>query len=187
MRKCIVLLVMCLMFLGARASVIGEEKVLARVGEEVITTEEFLMLTPMVTTLSPQGDIEAGKKKLLEALINQLLYANEAVRLGLGESAQVKAKLRQARTNVLAQEYMAWQVTQGGSIGNEKIKEYFEAHQEEFQGKTLPEVEAEIRAKMTSEAIGTQLKRATEELRQREKFVINENLLKEVSITPPSR
>ena len=187
MRKLIGMLAGCLIFLGAGASVVGEEKVLARVGEEVITIEEFLMLAPMVTTISPQGDIEAGKKKLLEVLINQLLYANEAVRLGLSESAQARAKLRQAKTNILAQEYMAWQATQGGSLSNEKIKEYFEAHQGEFQGKTLPEVEAEIRAKITYEMIGTQLKRAKEELQQREKFVINESLLKEVPITPPSR
>jgi hypothetical protein len=40
----------------------------------------------------------------------------------------------------------------GGSIGNEKIKEYCEVHQEELQRKTLPEVEAEIRAKMTCKA-----------------------------------
>jgi hypothetical protein len=51
----------------------------------------------------------------------------------------------------------------------------------------LLEVEAEIRAKITYEMIGTQLKRAKEELQQREKFVINESLLKEVPITPPSR
>jgi hypothetical protein len=177
----------CLMLLGAGASVVGEENVLVRVGEEVITLEEFLTFTPMLTTLSPQGDIEIGKKKLLEALINQLLYAKEASRLGLGESAQVKLKLRQARTNILAQEYMGWQFAQAGDISSEKIKEYFEAHQGEFQGKTLPEVETDIRAKMTSEAVGNLLKKATEELRQREQVVIDESLLKEVPITPPSR
>jgi hypothetical protein len=175
-----------LMFLGTGASVVGEEKILARVGEEVINVEEFLMHTPMLALLSPEGDIEVGKKKLLEILINQLLYAKEALRLGLGENDQVKAKLRQARTNVLAQEYMAWQFSQGG-VDNEKIQQYFNAHQEEFQGKTLPEVETEIRAKMASETGGNLLKQATEELRRREQLVINENLLKEIPLTPPSR
>jgi hypothetical protein len=175
------------MLLGAGASVVGEENVLVRVGEEVITLEEFLTFTPMLTALSPQGDIEVGKKKLLESLINQLLYAKEAIRLGLSESAQVKVKLRQARTNVLAQEYMGWQFAQAGDISNEKVKEYFETHQGEFQGKTLSEVETSIRAKMASEAVSNLLKRATEELRQREQVVINESLLKEVPVTPPSR
>jgi hypothetical protein len=71
MRKLIGVLAGCLVFLGAGAVVVGEEKVLARVGEGVITIEEFLILAPMVTSISPQGDVEAGKKKLLEALINQ--------------------------------------------------------------------------------------------------------------------
>jgi hypothetical protein len=46
--------------------VVGEEKVLARVGEEVITIEEFLILAPMATTISPQEDTEAGKKNSLK-------------------------------------------------------------------------------------------------------------------------
>jgi hypothetical protein len=48
MRKLSVVLVGCLMFLNVGASAVSEEKVLARVGEEVITVEEFLMLAPML-------------------------------------------------------------------------------------------------------------------------------------------
>ncbi|MDE2060222.1 MAG: SurA N-terminal domain-containing protein, partial [candidate division NC10 bacterium] len=133
-----------LIFWRAGAFAAADEKILARVGEEKITLQEFQEMLPALSAFRAQGDAEARKRKLLEGLINQRLFAREAVRMGLDQAPPVKVKLNQARTNILAQEYMKSRA-QGVSIGDKEVMAFFEGHQGEFQGKGLKEVEGQIK------------------------------------------
>jgi hypothetical protein len=78
MRKPTVVLVWCLMFLSAGVSVVGEKKVLARVGEEVLTIEEFLMLAPMATTMSPRETSRRARKLLKPYSINSSMLTRRS-------------------------------------------------------------------------------------------------------------
>jgi hypothetical protein len=71
--------------MGLSALAAGEEKVLARVGEAVITVEELPQIAPMLPALNSHGDAEEGKRKLLDMLINQFLSARAAMQLGLDQ------------------------------------------------------------------------------------------------------
>ncbi|MDE2322852.1 MAG: SurA N-terminal domain-containing protein [candidate division NC10 bacterium] len=170
-----------LIFWRAGAFAAADEKILARVGEEKITLQEFQEMLPALSAFRAQGDAEARKRKLLEGLINQRLFAREAVRMGLDQAPPVKVKLNQARTNILAQEYMKSRA-QGVSIGDKEVMAFFEGHQGEFQGKGLKEVEGQIKAKLLQNSMGDLIQKTKTELWKREKVIIDEQLLKEVEV-----
>lgn len=163
------------------------EQVLAKVGKEVITVQDFLVLAPLAPALSQQGDTESGKQQLLEGLIGQELFAQEAMRLGLDQSPYMQALLKQARVNILAQAYMQWRTAQGVAISEEEIKQYFEAHRDDFQGKTWQEAAPEIKAKLTSTGLKSLLAQAKAELGQQRGVMIDQQLLQEVPLATPAK
>jgi hypothetical protein len=156
--------------------------VLARVGEQAITLQEFLDSLPMLAVVSPEGDVEAGKRKLLDSLITRLLYAQEAIRLGLHEDPRVKALLKLTQESLLAQEYLRRQMAERSVVGADDVQRYYELHRERFEGKALAEVAGEIRAKLQAEVAASLPQTLAAELRQRQQIVIDEELLRQVVV-----
>jgi hypothetical protein len=185
MRKGMAAIGVLLVFWGRGAFAAEGEQILAQVGEEVITVQEFLALASLIPALNSQGDVETGKRKLIEGLISQILFAKEAIELALDKDASVKTQLKQTRVNILAQAYLKRQTAERIAISDKAIREYFEAHRSDFQDKELKDVEGPIRAKLTQDAMGELIQKARMELWQQEKVTINDQLLKELPI--PSR
>jgi hypothetical protein len=185
MRHIIIVILGCFLVVWALPAVaadLSEPQVLAKLGDAVITVQDFLLVAPMLSGLAKQVGPDSAKTQLLEGLIGQELFAREAVRLGLDKSPEVRAKLKQARNGLLAQEYMKWRTVQGVAIGDEEIAQYFEAHRSKFQGKTLTEATPEIKAKLSSTMLSDLLAKAKAELRQREEVAIDEMRLREVPV-----
>jgi hypothetical protein len=155
-------------------------------GDAVITVQDFLLLAPLLPALAKQKGAEVGKQELLEGLIGRELFAQEAERLGLDLSPTLQAKLKQTRNNILAQEYIQWRSAQGVSIDDEDIKQYFEAHRDDFQGKSWQEAAGEIKAKLTSIGLAEVVAKAKAELRERVGVAIDEGLLQAVSVASPA-
>ncbi len=190
MKEVIIAILGCLLLSMAVLSFADSKsgaQVLAKVGDEVITVRDFLVLAPIARALSQQKDAKTGKEQLLEALIGQELFAQEAMRVGLDQSPEVQAMLKQAKVNILAQAYMQWRSAQGIAIGEEEIKQYFEAHRDDFQGKTLQEAATEIKSKLTSTGLNSLLAQAKAELGQRVGVVIDQQLLQEVPLATPTK
>ena len=185
MRKGMVTIGVLLVFWGRGAFAVEGEQILAQVGEEVITVQEFLALVSLIPAMTPQGDVETGKRKLLDGLIGQLLFAKGAVELALDQDASVKTQLKQMRVNILAQAYLKRQAADRIAISDKAVQEYFEAHRSDFPDKELKDVEGAIRAKLTQDATGELIQKARMELWQQEKVTINDQLLKE--LPRPSR
>ncbi len=184
MRKGMAAIGVLLVFCG-RGVFAGEgEQILAQVGEEAITVQEFLAFVSLIPSQNLQGDAEAGKRKVLEGLISQLLFAQEAVDLALDQDANVKTQLKQMRVNILAQTYLKRQAADRISISDKAVQEYFGAHRGDFQGRELKDVEGSIRAKLTQDAMVELIQKARTELREREKVTINDRLLKELPLPP---
>lgn len=182
MQKGLVAVVSALLIISGGVAFAAEsDKVLAKVGEETIMLQEFTEMLPMLSAFNLPGGSEAGKRKLLETLVNQLLFAREAIRMGLDQDLQVKAKLKQVRMNILAQEYMKHRA-QEVSIGDKEVRAFFESHRGEFQGKELKEVEGQIKAKLLQDGMSDLIKKMKTELWQRTKVVIDEQLLKQVEV-----
>ena len=185
MRKGMVVIGVLLVFLGRGAFAAEGDQVLAQVGEEMITVQEFLALASIIPAMTPQGDVETGKRKLLDGLISQLLFAKGAVELALDQDASVKAQLKQMRVNILAQAYLKRQAADRIAIRDKAVQEYFEAHRSDFQNRELKDVEGSIRAKLAQDAMGELRQKARMELLQQEKVTIHDQLLKELPL--PSR
>ncbi len=185
MRKGIVAIGVLLVLWGRGAFAAEGEQILAQVGEEVITVQEFLALVSVIPALTPQGDVEAGKRKLLEGLISQLLFARGAVELALDQDASVKTQLKQTQVSILAQAYLKRQAADRIAISDQEVGEYFEAHRSDFHGQAIKDVEGSIRAKLTQDAMGEIIQKARTELSQRAKVTINDRLLQELPL--PSR
>jgi EpsD family peptidyl-prolyl cis-trans isomerase len=172
-----------LLALWARGTCGAEgEQVLAQVGEEAITVQEFLAYVALIPRLNPEGNVETAKRKLLDGLINQLLFARGAMELALDQDANVKSQLQQARVNILAQAYLRQQAADRISISDKAVQEYFEAHHGDFQGRELKDVEGSIRAKLTQDAMMELIQEARTQLRQQVKVTINEPLLKNLPL-----
>jgi EpsD family peptidyl-prolyl cis-trans isomerase len=182
MRKGMAAIGFLLVCWGRGAFAAEGEQILAQVGEEVITVQEFLAFVSLIPSQNLQGDVEAGKRKLLEGLISQFLFAREAVELALDQDANVKTQLKQMRVNILAQTYLKRQAADRISISDKAVQEYFEAHRGDFQGRELKDVEGSIRAKLTQDAMVELIQKARTELREREKMTINDRLLKELPL-----
>ena len=60
------------------------------------------------------------------------------------------ARLKQAGTNILAQQYMKQPFVEGVSITDGEVPTYFDAHREAFQGRTMQEVAPEIGCEASS-------------------------------------
>ena len=185
MRKGMAAVGVLLVFWGRGAFGAEGEQILAQVGEEAITVQEFLALAALIPALNSQGDVETGKRKLIEGLISQILFAKEAVELALDKDASVKTQLKQTRVNILAQAYLKRRAAERIAISDNAVREYFEAHRSDFQDKQLKDVEGSIRAKLTQDAMGELIQKARMELWQQEQVTINEQLLKELPL--PSR
>jgi hypothetical protein len=182
MRTAIAAIGVLIVFWGRGAFAAEGEQILAQVGEEVVTVQEFLALVPLIPALNPQGDVETGKRKLLESLISQLLFAKAATELALDQDVNVKTQLKQTRVNILAQAYLKRQAADRISISDKAVQEYFETHRSDFQGRELKGVEGQIRAKLTQDAMAEVIQKARTELGQREKVTINDRLLKELPL-----
>ena len=161
------------------------EQILAQVGEEVITVQEFLALASLIPAINSQGDVEAGKRRLIEGLISQILFAKKAVELALEQEASVKTQLKQTRVNILAQAYLKRQVADRIAISDNAVREYFEAHRSDFHDKELKDVEGSIRAKLAQDVMGELIQKVRMEVWRQEKVTINDQLLKELPL--PSR
>jgi hypothetical protein len=190
MRNIIIGILGCLLGVWAVPAVaaeVSEPQILAKLGDAVITVQDFLLLTPVLQGIAKQTGVEEAKTQLLEGLIGRELFAREAVRLGLDQSPDVQAKLKQARNNLLAQEYLKWRTAQGVAIGDEEITQYYEAHRDEFEGKSLPDATAQIKAKLTSSGLSGLLAKTKTELRQREDVTIDETLLHGMPVATSSK
>jgi EpsD family peptidyl-prolyl cis-trans isomerase len=185
MRKGMAAIGVFLVFWGRGAFAAEGEQILAQVGEEVITVQEFLALASLIPALNSQGDVETGKRKLLDGLISQVLFATEAVKLALDQDASVKTQLKQMRVNILAQAYLKRQAADRIAISDKAVSEYFEAHRSDFQDREIKDVEASIRAKLTQDALGALIQKARMELWQEEKVTVNDQLLKELPLRSP--
>ncbi len=102
-----VALVMAIELYGFGVSkVFPEERILARVGETVITQSDLDLVIKRYETMGKANPSLDEKKALLNALINGVLISSEAEREKLDQKPEVKAQLRMMRNDLLAKEYI---------------------------------------------------------------------------------
>lgn len=107
----------------------GDRDVLAMVGDQTITREDFERAMDFV----PENSREGLKSKVLDRLIRDKVFSAEAVGAGLGEDPQVKEDMDSVKDDLLARLYVKQYVDKEAEPSDEAIRQYYEEHKEEFR------------------------------------------------------
>lgn len=125
---CIIILVGVGVFVWLRGKKEGG-KVLARVGNTVLSETEFYALIPSEyagrLTLSQ-------KKELLKKWIDTELVYQAGLKEGLHKERELQAKLRQIEQEVIANEFLTRYLAKIGSVAESDVRAYFDSHISEY-------------------------------------------------------
>ena len=167
---------------GPEALAEEQAKVLAKVGERVITLEEFQgRLSAIPDSVRARIMSPEGLRAYLKGMVLKELFTREALRLGLEKEAQVQAKLEEAKQQILFNAFSE-KLLNELTVDEKELTAYFEAHRGEFEGKRFPEVKVEVAQKVRTAKHKALWERVEQEARKRWGVTVNEALLKEVSI-----
>lgn len=112
----------------------GKGTVVARVGGEKITAEELDKdLQNLPAAFHPQFQTPQAKRQFLENMITQKLLAQEAERRGLGKDPEIERQMKFYKMNLLRQKLIQQIQTESPQPSDEDIKNFYTAHQAEFQ------------------------------------------------------
>jgi len=149
------LLITCLLFFMLYASVHADinDRVVAFVDNEAITLseldakyEETLKVTPGIV-----------KEEVLTTMVNRLLLLNDAK----------KMRLEAPTEDALLREYIDLKIRSFIRIKEEEIKDFYEKHINEFQGKELDDVRDDIEKYLTEKEVNERLKVHINDLRKK--------------------
>lgn len=120
-------------FAAAMLTSCSDGKVLAKVNGEAITEDDLMFLGEINPRLKMQTGTPAGKKRVVDNIVEQNLLYNEALREGVSRDTKVKAKVDLYRRLIVAQSLVDQRV-------QETAKKYYDEHQEEFQKLALSHI-----------------------------------------------
>jgi peptidyl-prolyl cis-trans isomerase C len=106
--------------------------VLARVGNHAITLEELNLLLQANPQIAKAGDSLQRKKILLEHMVNQSLFVEDATRMGIDKRSEVVRALEALRFQVLLNAYMKDLGFDRITVGEDEVKAYWEQYSQEF-------------------------------------------------------
>ena len=125
----IFILVSTLAFGCARQEAKG---VLARVGDRVITLEEFNSRLRKIPQYY-QAIVSRNKKKFLDDLIVEEIFYDEAVRSGLHRDRETQDVIKEAKKKILIAKLIQERVEAKVSVDEKTLREYYDGHRDEFR------------------------------------------------------
>lgn len=127
MKKIVLCLVVLAVIIGlysfGGSKLFSEEKILARVGEKVITQDDLNTLVKRYESSKKENLTLDDKKNLLTLLINGMLIASEAEREKLDQKPEVKAELRMVKMDRLTREYILTKIEPLVTVKDEEVDE----------------------------------------------------------------
>lgn len=109
--------------------VLAEDRVLARIGNQVITESD---LKYMLEGFDPEDQTPDTRRQALDYLVNTMVIASEAQNQGFDKDPIVQKKLDLARTKLLAMLYMAKLTETLPPPTEAQAKQYYEKNKEQF-------------------------------------------------------
>ncbi|HID93581.1 MAG TPA: hypothetical protein EYP60_05745 [bacterium (Candidatus Stahlbacteria)] len=104
-------------------------KILARVGDEVLTLEDFYILIPNQYL---RGLTAFEKEELVKQWIKTSLFYQAALEEGIDKEEEMRTRLEQVKREVLANEFLARHLPTEIYVEDSTAKNYFEKHKNEF-------------------------------------------------------
>ncbi len=112
-------------------SAAGEKDVVATVGSETITLKE---VDERIAKMPPyyQNMLKDRKKELVEDLVLEKLFYNEAKKRGLQNDKEVKETLAEAQKKIMISKFIKDEVEVKSAVTDKEAQDYYDSHREEF-------------------------------------------------------
>jgi thioredoxin 1 len=131
--------------------------------------------------LELQEDFLEDYPGLLEELINQELFLQEALRQKLDTISENKsriAKNKGMRNNILIDELLNREIRSKIQVGEDDMLKYFKDQREQMKGLTYQQIKPQIFQTLTNQRQGAAIKKYASDLRSKAKITYNEKWLK---------
>lgn len=116
---------------GAKVAKSGQT--LATVGNSTITTDDFNEILKRIPPFNRKRyTTKEGKMELLDKLVEEDLFYQEALRRGLDKEAEFTARIEQIRQGILASMVKKELYEQEESVSEAEVKDYYEKNKENF-------------------------------------------------------
>jgi peptidyl-prolyl cis-trans isomerase C len=107
--------------------------VLAEVGGEVITVDEFQSeLRSLPEYTRTRMDTAEQKRKHLDKMIDEILLLQEAERRGLDQDEEIQAKVERYRRRLITESLYREVAQERSKVGEEEIQAYYREHKDRF-------------------------------------------------------
>jgi len=130
---------MLLLFVGCRREEESQGTPVATVGEKHFMLEDLNRMIPQ--ELWSRVSVRQ-KRDIVERWMEEELLYQEALRRGIDEEPEVRGLIEESKRDLLVAQLLEREIGSDLDVGEEEIREYYEAHKEEFKRS-----ETEIRAR----------------------------------------
>lgn len=110
----------------------GQDKILVTVGNKFITLNDFKQKLSKLPSYY-QGMAQKNKKTLLDDMVVESLFLEDAVRKGVDKDKEVREILEEARKKIVIAKFVKMEVDDKIKISEEEMKNYYEDHKDEFK------------------------------------------------------
>lgn len=117
---------------GCGSKPLGQDKILATVGNKFITLNDFKQKLSRLPSYY-QGMAEKNKKTLFDDMIVESLFLEDAVRNGIDKDKEVRDILNEARKKIIIAKFVKTEVDDKIKVSEEEMKKYYEEHKDEFR------------------------------------------------------
>lgn len=109
-----------------------DDKVLVTVANKFITLKDFKHKLSRLPSYY-QGMAEKNKKTLLNDMIAESLFLEDAVRKGMDRDSEIRELLDEARKKIIIAKFIKTEVDDKLKVSDEDIKKFYEAHKDDFK------------------------------------------------------
>jgi peptidyl-prolyl cis-trans isomerase C len=109
----------------------GGKDVVAMVGNETITLKE---VDDRIAKMPPyyQNMLKGRKRELVEDLVLEKLFYNEAKKKGLQNDKEVKELMAEAERKIMISKFIKDEVEDKAAVSDKEVQDYYNAHKDEF-------------------------------------------------------
>ena len=120
---------LCLSGCGSRPS--GQDKILVMVANKFITLNDFKHKFFRLPSYY-QGMAEKNRKTLLDDMIVESLFLEDAVRKGIDRDKEVKDIVNEAKKKIIIAKFVKTEVDDKVKVSDEELKKFYEGNKDKF-------------------------------------------------------
>lgn len=117
---------------GCESKPSAHDKILATVGNKFITLNDFKHRLSRLPAYF-RGMAEKNKRNLLDDMIVEYLFLEDAVRKGVDKDREVRDMLEEAKKKIIIAKFVKTEIDDKINISEDQIKKYYEKHKDDFK------------------------------------------------------